>query len=644
MPSAPARALPGDPIVGPAHPHDQPGWRATATLSVGALGVVYGDIGTSPLYSLHECFTGEHGARITPANILGGLSLVFWALMIVVSLKYVILVMRADNKGEGGILALMALVGTRPDRTDRGRYFLAMLGLFGAALLYGDGMITPAISVLSAIEGIGVATHRFDQFIVPITLVLLVLLFLVQSAGTGRVGTVFGPIMVTWFLCLGVLGVGGIVRHPTVLAAINPIHGIDYFRREGLHGLFILGGVFLALTGGEALYADMGHFGRRPIRLTWFCFALPALVLNYFGQGAVLLDDPTAIDNIFYHLAPTWAVVPLVVLSAFATIIASQALISASFSLTHQAVQLGYCPRVQIVHTSTEEKGQIFVPGVNWVLMFACLGLVISFKSSSNLAAAYGLAVAGTMGITTILYFAVTQEIWKWSLAKSLLVATPLLVVDLSFLGANLLKFLDGGWVPVVVGILVFTLMTTWKRGRELLVARQAEGGTTIQSFCETIGQRKLARVPGLAIFLTGRLGSVPYALLENIEHNKVLHERNVFLTVITEDVPRLPDSERLVIAELSPGVWRMTVRFGFAEHQYLPAVMEMARRQGFAYDPAAATFFLGRETVLATARPGMAIWREKLFAAMALNSRSAVGHFGLPPARVVEMGVQVEI
>jgi KUP system potassium uptake protein len=652
MPTAPARKIESPPSV-PSRPPDHgeaghsahgTGWRSIAALSVGALGVVYGDIGTSPLYALHECFAGEHGAKVTALNILGALSLVFWALIIVVSLKYVVLVMRADNRGEGGILALMALVGTRPERSDRRKYVLVLLGLFGAALLYGDGMITPAISVLSAIEGLGVVTTQFNPYIVPITVTLLVLLFLVQSAGTGRMGVVFGPIMVVWFLCLGALGIAGISHHPGVLAALSPTYAIDYFRREGAHGLFILGGVFLALTGGEALYADMGHFGRFPIRLTWFLLALPTLVLNYLGQGALLLEDPTATDNLFYRMAPSWAVVPLVILAAAATIIASQALISASFSLTHQAVQLGYSPRVQIIHTSSKEIGQIYVPGVNWLLMVACIGLVLGFKSSSNLASAYGLAVTGTMAITTILFFVVTRELWRWSLAKSLVVATPLLMIDLSFLGANLLKFLDGGWFPLLIGTGVFTLMTTWKRGRELLGARYRETATTMDAFCAGIEQRKIARVPGLAFFLTGNVNSAPYALLENIQHNKVLHERNVLLTVITEEVSRIPEQERLTIEPLQHGFWRMTIRFGFAEHQYLLPILELAKTRGFEFELKDATFFLSRETVLATDRPGMAIWRENLFASMALNARSAVAHFALPPERVVEMGLQVEI
>jgi KUP system potassium uptake protein len=642
MSTAPLDLAP--PTLAPGHRTEDAGFRRLAMLSLGALGVVYGDIGTSPLYAVHECFAGEHGAAITPANVMGGLSLIFWALIIIVSVKYLALVMRADNRGEGGILALMALVGTRDARASRRRYILIMLGLFGAALLYGDGMITPAISVLSAIEGLGVVTHSLDHYIVPITIAILVVLFLVQFLGTGKVGVVFGPVMLVWFLCLAALGIGGIAHHPHILGAVSPHHAIAYFQREGWHGFLILGGVFLAVTGGEALYADMGHFGRRPIRLMWFALALPALVLNYFGQGALLLEDPKAIDNIFYRLAPTWAVVPLVILAAVATVIASQALISASFSLTHQAVQLGYFPRVQIVHTSRRAIGQIYVPGVNWTLMFACIGLVLGFKSSTNLASAYGLAVTATMAITTILFFSIARELWGWSLLKAGVITLPLLAVDLTFLGANVMKVLDGGWFPLLVGLMVFTLLTTWKRGRELVAVRQRELSAPLALFLVDIEQHKPTRVSGLAVFMTGHADIVPIALSENIKHNKVLHERNLFLTVVTEEVPTVPLPERFAIESIGPGFWRMTVRFGFSQDQHIPAVLESTRQQGFTFDLADTTFFLGRETVIATDRPGMAIWREKLFASMSLNARSAVTHFALPANRVVELGAQVEI
>jgi KUP system potassium uptake protein len=606
---------------------------------------VFGDIGTSPLYAMHDCFSGEHGAAITRDNVFGVLSLIFWALIIIVTVKYLALVLRADNRGEGGILALMALVGTRADKTtDPRRYVLILMGLFGAALLYGDGMITPSISVLSAIEGLGVATKALQPFVVPITIAILVGLFLVQNVGTGKVGMFFGPVMLLWFIVLAILGIRSSFQNPEIFGAISPHHAIDYFRNEGTRGVLILGGVFLVVTGGEALYADMGHFGRRPIRLMWFSLALPALLLNYFGQGALLLRDPSSSQNLFFRLAPDWALYPLVILAALATVIASQALISASFSLTRQAVQLGYSPRVEIIHTSSREIGQIYVPGVNWALMLACVGLVWGFKSSAALASAYGLAVTMTMVITTVLFFAFARTHWKWGIVKSVAICLPLLFVDFIFFGANVVKIADGGWFPLAVGILIFTAMTTWKRGREILGRRQRASALPLDIFFEDVESKQSIRVPGLAVFMSGNDDVVPHAMLHNLKHNKVLHERNVILTIRTEEVPYVPQEERLTIEVLHSSFWRMTARYGFMEDPNVMKLLEEAKRQGFEYKLSHTTFFLGRETIIASKRPGMAIWRERLFATMSVNARSATAYFGLPANRVVEMGAQIEI
>jgi KUP system potassium uptake protein len=626
----------------PGHGHAR-GKGQLAALSLAALGVVYGDIGTSPLYAMQECFAGEHGVHPTHDNVIGCVSLILWALIIIVTVKYLALVMRADNRGEGGILALMAMVGTRGVIEGR-RKLLIMLGLFGAALLYGDGMITPSISVLSAVEGLKFVTTKLDHVVVPITIVILIGLFLVQRAGTGRVGTIFGPVMLVWFFTLAVLGVHSIAQNPAILVAVSPAYAFQFFERNGWEGYIVLGGVFLAVTGGEALYADMGHFGRRPIRLMWFAVALPSLVLNYFGQGALLLTTGKLPENIFYSLAPKWALIPLVGLATMATVIASQALISASFSLTQQAVQLGYSPRVEIIHTSSREIGQIYVPGVNYVLMLACIGLVLGFKSSSNMAAAYGLAVTGTMAITTILFYEIARTRWGWGITRSLLIAVPLFAVDLSFLGANVLKIVDGGWFPLTVGICIFTLMTTWKTGRDLLGKRFQSWALPLDVFLKDVTRNPPTRVTGLAVFMTGSSDGVPHALLHNLKHNKVLHERNLLLTVVNEEIPHVNESERLKLEEMTDGFWRLTAHYGFMEDPNVLDLLQTAKKQGFNYKLSQTTFFLGRETILATKRRGMSLWREKVFAYMARNARSATTFFGLPANRVVEMGSQVEI
>jgi KUP system potassium uptake protein len=564
--------------------------------------------------------------------------------VIIVSIKYLVFILRADNRGEGGILALMALASpVAHPKPKTGKWVLVLLGIFGAALLYGDGMITPAISVLSAVEGLNVATPFFEPYVLPITIVVLVGLFLVQSKGTAKVGAVFGPVMILWFTTLAVLGVYHALQMPSVFQAMNPATAASFFARNGWHGFLVLGAVFLVVTGGEALYADMGHFGVRPIRLTWFGLVLPALLLNYFGQGALLLSEPSAAANPFYRMAPEWALYPLVVLSTAATVIASQALISGAFSLTRQAVQLGYTPRMRIEHTSIREIGQIYIPAVNWTLMIACIGLVIGFRSSSNLAAAYGISVTGTMMITTVLFFVVMRERWHWSLPAAGALATLFLLVDLSFFGANLVKILQGGWFPLVVATAIFTLMTTWKSGRRVLANRLKESTLPIEAFLEDSRVATLARVPGTAVFMFGNQGTPP-ALLHNIKHNKVLHQQNVLLTVRTEEVPHVTDAERVTVSDIGHDFWRILIRYGFMEDPDIPAVLNKLNVEGLSLKKMETTYFLGREVLIATKAPGMAIWREKLFAWMSQNARSATSFFQLPPNRVVELGTQVEI
>ncbi len=622
-----------------------PRGRYLAILSLGALGVVYGDLGTSPLYALRECFHGEHRVPGTVPNILGVLSLVFWALIIVISIKYLLLVMRADNRGEGGILALMALLGPRRgERSKQSHFFLVSLGLFGAALLYGDGVVTPAISVLSAVEGLDVATPLFTPYIVPITIVILVALFLFQKRGTGGVGAVFGPVMVLWFVTLGVLGAYEISLRPGILAAVNPYHAVRFFLLNRVHGFLVLGAVVLALTGAEALYADMGHFGRRPIRLAWFALVLPSLMLNYFGQGALLLRDPAALANPFFHLAPAWALYPMVALATIATIIASQAVISGAFSLTRQAVQLGYSPRVEVDHTSAREIGQIYIPGVNWALMLATIALVLGFRSSSNLAAAYGVAVTTTMTITTILLYFVERELWGWKLPLALGLTVLFLVIDLSFWGANMVKVAQGGWFPLAVAALVFTLMSTWKRGRTLLANTFGMRGLPVDIFVRDIAHSHPVRVPGMAVFMTRNTSGVPPVLLHHLKHNKVLHEQVVLLSVLTEEIPVVPREERVRVEPAGEGIFRVVAHYGFMEDPNILAVLTEAEHEGLSFKLGSTTFFLGRETLLTTKRPGMARWRKALFGFMSRNARSATAYFRIPPNRVVELGAHIEL
>jgi KUP system potassium uptake protein len=618
---------------------------------------VYGDIGTSPLYAVRECFHGPHGVQLTPGNILGILSLVFWSLVIIISIKYLMLILRADNKGEGGIIALMSLIPQKGEGKKGKRFILILMGLFGASLLYGDGMITPAISVLSAIEGLSIASRGdmtaeglasaagpLDPYIIPITIVILFCLFMVQSKGTAGVGAVFGPITLVWFVTIGVLGVRQILRTPEVLQAVNPYHAVHFFGVNGYHGFLVLGSVFLVVTGAEALYADLGHFGLLPIRLTWFSVVLPGLLLNYFGQGALLLSEPKAVENPFYLMAPSWALYPLVGLATAATVIASQAVISGSFSLTRQAVQLGYLPRFTIEHTSAKEIGQIYIPAINWLLMAACIALVIGFGSSSRLAAAYGVAVTTDMVFTTILFAAFLHMRWGWKLPAVFLLAAAFLAIDLSFWAAMLNKIPDGGWFPLVIAGIAFVMMTTWRRGRMILNDRLREGALPPELFLASIEKNQPLRVPGTAVFMYRNAEGTPTALLHNLKHNKVLHEKVVFLTLSTEETPHVPLAERYELTELGCGIFRLKVRYGFIQDPNVPDVLSLIDHPDLSFDPAQTTYFLGRETLIATDRPGMALWRERLFAMMSRNSRPATHFFGLPPNRVVELGAQVEL
>ena len=620
--------------------------RYFLTLSLGALGVVYGDIGTSPLYALKECFMAHHGHKmpVTHDNVLGVLSLITWSLVLVISVKYLLFVLRADNRGEGGILALMSLVKPREaGRRGKRRSVLIALGLFGSALLYGDGMITPAITMLSAIEGIGVVTPVFAKAVVPVTVLALIALFAVQKYGTARVGMLFGPLMVVWFSVLAALGILHIVRMPHVLVAANPLWAIRFLAEHRVAGYLVLGAVFLVVTGGEALYADMGHFGKKPIQLAWFTAVFPALLLNYFGQGALLLRNPSAASDPFYLMAPRWALVPLVVLATLAAAVASQAVISGAYSLTRQAVQLAYLPRMRIRHTSAREIGQIYIPSVNWLLMLCAIGLVIGFRQSTALAGAYGVAVTATMGITTALFAVVARERWGWSMPAVLAFALPFLVIDLAFFGANIIKIADGGWFPILVGLTVFTIMSTWFTGRRILTSRLAESALDTDSFIRELASNRVHRVRGTAIFMTRQQEGIPTALLHNIKHNKVVHEKVVLLSVNVEETAHLADDERSEWVELGQGVYRLIVRFGFLEDPHIPALLERIKGP-VSFDPMTTSYFLGRETLIPTDHPGMAIWREHLFASMTRNASSASAFFSLPPNQVIELGAQVRM
>jgi len=624
------------------HQHAVPHGRQLLALSVGALGVVFGDIGTSPLYSVRECLHGEHGIGVFPEAVFGVLSLILWALTLIISVKYVAYVLRADNQGEGGILALMALVTSVPDLKARPRRVAIMLGLFGAALLFGDGVITPAISVLSAVEGLEVATPKLAPYVVPLSIVILVALFRVQKRGTGDVGAVFGPVMVLWFVAIGGIGASQIFQNPAVLGAMNPMHAVSFLLHHGHRGFLVLGSVFLAVTGGEALYADMGHFGARPMRMSWFIVALPALILNYFGQGALLLRNPEAVENPFFRMAPTWALYPMVVLSTIATVIASQALISGAFSLARQALMLGYLPRVSVEHTSDRHIGQIYVPTINWLLMLATVALVFGFKSSSALAAAYGVAVTLNMMITTLLAYVVARRRWNWSVPLAMGVTLAFLVPEATFASSNLAKIVDGGWFPLAVGVVLFTVFTTWRKGREVLSQKFRERIVPLDDFFELMHLELPARVPGTAVFMTGSSAGTPPALLHNFLHNRVVHEHVVLLTIITEDVARVPAERRVRVEELPNGFRRAVAHYGFMETPDIPTLLERPELKDYSIEYV--TFFLGKETVMPSGHPGMALWRERLFAFLSRNAQPATAFFGIPPSRVVEIGAQIEI
>ncbi|MEO5839075.1 MAG: KUP/HAK/KT family potassium transporter [Acidimicrobiales bacterium] len=642
MPEHPKRGDPQPDAASGPHGHAK---SATGLLTLGALGVVYGDIGTSPLYALRESFeSSAHELEVIEPNILGVLSLTFWSLMIVITVKYLIFVMRADNEGEGGILALTSLVAPKGASVRGRRVALVLIGLFGTALLYGDGIITPAISVLSAVEGTEVATSRFESWVIPVSIAILIALFAIQRKGTATIGRVFGPIMVIWFITIAALGLPHIIDHPEIFKAVNPFYGVRFFRHNGFHGFLSLGSIFLVVTGGEALYADMGHFGPKPIRIGWVTLVLPSLLLCYFGQGALLLGDPGAIDNPFYRLAPEALLVPLVVLATFATVIASQALISGAFSLTMQAVQLGYIPRVKIKHTSASAFGQIYIGTINWAMMIACIGLVIGFRSSTNLAAAYGLAVTATMVITTVLLYVVLRERFEWNAWSAGVLCSFFLIIDVGFLAANLFKIPDGGWFPLVVAAIVFTLMTTWRTGRQLVAARIHRGEILLTDLMDAVGPTPIPRVPGVAIFLFSTPRVAPPALIANLRYNKVLHDRTYILSITTQDVPRVAPEERSQVIDLGSGVKQIILNYGFMEEPNARLGLTEGAVTELGIRPENATYFLGAESLNVTEQAGMARWREQLFTVMSRNTTRAARFFNLPSDRTVEVGIQVDL
>lgn len=631
------------------HVEEHPTGKRLAILTLTALGVVYGDIGTSPLYALRECFKPEYGLAPTPENIYGILSLILWSLILVVSVKYIVFIMRADNRGEGGILAMLAMLLQQMTEKSWRRSALIALGLFGAALLYGDGMITPAMSVLSATEGLIVVSDNFAPLVVPLSVVILVVLFLAQRVGTAGVGVIFGPVTFLWFTTIAVLGIVEVVKEPAIIAAVNPAFAVRFIFTHGHAGFIVMGAVVLAVTGAEALYADMGHFGKRPIRLAWFSLVLPALVLNYFGQGALVLRDPSAAENPFFLLAPRFMLYPLIALATMAAIIASQAMISGAFSLTQQCIQLGYSPRMTIKHTSAKEFGQIYIPEVNNALMIGCLLIVFGFRDSTSLGAAYGIAVTGTFVITTTIFTVITVMKWKWPLWRAIPFFLLFLLIDGTFLGASLLKVLHGGWVPLLVAIALFTMMTSWKRGREILRERLLDIALPLDTFLEDIGRKSPVRVPGTAVFMTSESAGVPVVLLHHLKHNKVLHETVILLSIATDEVPEVPRVDRVKIEALGQGFFRVVAHYGFMESADVKEVLQRCRDFGIAARPLETSYYLGREQLIPRSGPwkkdglSMSYFRKKLFAVMSRNARSATEYFQLPPNRVVELGTQME-
>ena len=629
--------------AGGRHPGPATG-TAITTLAVGAIGVVFGDIGTNPLFAMREAFESSHPIALNDDNVLGLLSLMFWSLILVVAVKYLTFVMRADNDGEGGILALAALVTPAVPPTRGGRWILVLIGLFGAALLYGDGVITPAISVLAAIEGTTVAAPTMDRFVVPLAVVVLAALFLVQHRGTAALGRVFGPVMIVWFSTLAVLGGAQIVQEPSVLRALNPVLAAQFFADNGFRGFLALGAVILVVVGGEALYADMGHFGRRPIVLAWYGLVMPSLILVYYGQGALLLDDPGAIDNPFYRLAPDWAIIPLVLLATMATVIASQALISAAFSLTRQAVQLGYLPRVNIRHTSSSEIGQIYIGSMNWLLMITCIALVLGFRESAALAGAYGLAVSATMTITTIIFFFVARERFGWPRGKALALCSVFLFIDLGFLGSTLFKIPYGGWLPLVIGALVFIVLATWRTGRRLVGDRLMKGGLPLDTFIASLTAHPPGRPPGASAYLFAGKGLTPPAMLAALRHTDVLHEKILIVSVLTTETPYVLPARRTTVTSLGHGFHQVELRFGFMEDPDVPAALAGQAAMKLGLDLPTLSYVLGGESLRITSRPGMARWREHLFAALARNATSAADYFHLPFEQTLVLGITVEL
>jgi KUP system potassium uptake protein len=618
---------------------------ATLLLALGSLGIVYGDIGTSPLYAIRECFHGTHAIALTEGNIYGVLSLVFWSMTIVICVKYIVFVMRADNQCMGGIFALLALIPSDKRRiSPRLFYLVGFIAMLGASLLYGDAVITPAISVLSAIEGLEVATEAAKPLVLPITCVILFSLFLVQSRGTGDIGNVFGPIMIVWFLVIAVLGSLAIIQRPDILLSINPVYAFEFFAVNRFHGMVVLGSVVLCITGGEALYADMGHFGRRPIRLSWLALAFPALLLNYFGQGALLLSDPNFAFNPFYGLVPRSFLYPMVFLSTLATIIASQAMISGIFSITQQAIQLGYLPRMRIVHTSRETQGQIYIPEVNYIMMVACIGLVLVFKESSGLAGAYGIAVTADMAFTSLLYFFVITRAWRWPLWKAVPLVVLFLAFDISYFSANLLKILDGGWVTLTIAASVAIAMKTWKDGRAELAKKMLSARFPVSMFLEDVAKHNPHRVRGTAVFMSVSPVGIPSSLLHNFKHNQVLHEKVVLLSIRSVDVPTVPDGEKVNIEDLGQSFYRIVALYGFMEKPDVPKIMNLASLQGLSTEPQTTTYYLSRESLLLGGDSKMMRWRKALFAFISRNAGSPTSYFDVPPDRVVELGIQIAL
>ncbi len=611
-------------------------------LVLGAIGVVYGDIGTSPLYALQATFTGTHPLPVVEANILGVLSVMFWTIMLLVSLKYVVIIMRADNYGEGGSMALLALVSELTAQRPKMKWFITTLGVFAAALFYGDSMITPAISVLSAVEGLDLVSHQFKSYILPITIIVLTGLFFIQKRGTGAVGMAFGPIMIIWFGCLAVFGIISIAQSPQILLALNPIYAFRFLSADPWVSFLALGAIVLVITGGEALYADMGHFGKYPIRLAWFSFVLPALALNYFGQGALLLHNPQAIQNPFYLLAPAWALMPMVLLATAATVIASQAVISGAFSIANQSIQMGFLPRMEIRQTSDRARGQIYVPFTNWTLYLAVVFLVFAFQSSSNLAAAYGIAVTGTMTITTILIAFLIVLFWRWPLAIAIPLIAVFLIVDLTYFAANAIKIPQGGWFPLCVALVSFTVLTTWKRGRKLLFEEITRQTVPLQAIIGGIDD--MPRVSGTAVFLTPMGDGAPSAMLHNLKHNHVLHERNVLLTIVVEDKPYVTRGNRFLIKDLGKNFYRVKLFYGFMQTPDIPLALELCGSQGLPFDTMSTSFFVSRALIVSSPKPGMVKWRERLFLALSKNAMNAADFFKIPANRVIEMGTRIEI